>query len=125
MARGSSCRKSGKETDRCRYWRKQIQSWEGSGETQTAFCREHGLSVSAFGWWKGELKRRQALKGTEEGRLDTGSLFVPVHVGAPGLRLEAVERVEVVLRSGHVLRVPTGFEDASLIRLLDLLESRC
>jgi len=123
--RGSSRKKSGKETDRCQYWREHIHSWEGSGQTQTAFCRERGLSVSAFGWWKGELKRRQALKGTEEGRLGTGSLFVPVHVGAPDFRFEAGERVEVVLPSGHVLRVPTGFEDASLIRLLDVLESRC
>lgn len=125
MAQGSGRKQSEGETERCRYWRKQIRSWERSGQTQAAFCRDRGLSVSAFGWWKSEFKRRKALAGCGEGKLRDSGVFVPVHVESNSVRVGNDDRLEVVLASGPVVRVPAGFDAGGLIRLLDVLESRC
>ena len=43
------------------HWREVLAEWAKSGLTQTAFCRERGVSLSAFGWWKGELARRDGV----------------------------------------------------------------
>jgi hypothetical protein len=32
--------------------------------SKAAFCRERGLSASAFHWWKGELARRDGARGS-------------------------------------------------------------
>jgi len=48
------------------HWRKALAQWAESGLTQTAFCREQGLSLSAFHWWKGELARRDARRGPRQ-----------------------------------------------------------
>ncbi len=125
MARQINRKDTYRETERYRYWRKQIRSWERSGLTQTAFCADRGLSVSAFGWWKSELKRRGVL--THEGvRKASGSeVFIPVHIESDSPQAGTADVMEVALPSGPILRIPAGFDTTHLTRLLDVLESRC
>ena len=44
------------------HWRQALADWGRSGLSKVAFCRERGLSASAFHWWKGELVRRDAAR---------------------------------------------------------------
>ena len=44
------------------YWGGRITEWERSGQTQRAFCAEHGLVFSTFQWWRAQCKRREAAK---------------------------------------------------------------
>ncbi|MDZ7640642.1 MAG: hypothetical protein U5J62_01235 [Desulfurivibrio sp.] len=44
-----------------RFWAAHVAAWQHSGLTQTAYCREYGLSRHAFGWWRRKLETsRQA-----------------------------------------------------------------
>jgi|APSaa5957512622_1039677.scaffolds.fasta_scaffold49141_3 hypothetical protein len=37
-------------------WREIFSDWRRSGESQRAFCRREGISISSFGYWYGKLK---------------------------------------------------------------------
>jgi hypothetical protein len=38
-----------------RFWMEHVSAWRDSGSNQTAYCRQHGLSKSAFYYWKKRL----------------------------------------------------------------------
>ena len=43
------------------YLREQIAACAASGMSSVRYCRESGIPVARFRWWKGELRRRNAL----------------------------------------------------------------
>lgn len=47
-------------------WSARVAQWRDSGLSQTAYCREHGLSVSSFGYWR---RRLHAAAGEGVGRV--------------------------------------------------------
>lgn len=51
--------KNGRGSKR-RFWAAHVAAWERSGLTQTAYCREYGLSRHAFGWWRRKFRDRPA-----------------------------------------------------------------
>jgi len=57
------------------YWQQQIQAWERSGQSQTAYCRSNELSYHRFGYW-----RRKILSLVDRPSNDRVSGFVPVTV---------------------------------------------
>jgi len=71
-------------------WLPHIEAWEKSGQSQSAYCREHNLVKTRFTYWKLKLRptelRRQA---------DSVSGFVPV-------------RMRGNAASGLTLRLPNG-----------------
>ena len=44
------------------YWREHVRLCEGAGKSIVQYCRDTGVSVSTYHWWKGELKRRGAVQ---------------------------------------------------------------
>ncbi len=51
-----------------KFWRKALDEWQESGQSQAAFCRTHGLSENSFSHWKGVIatldsKARSAKSG--------------------------------------------------------------
>lgn len=38
-----------------RFWEGHVHGWRSSGLTQAAYCREHGLRIKSFGYWKRKL----------------------------------------------------------------------
>ena len=66
-------------------WQPHLEAWENSGQSQAAYCREHGLVKSRFTYWKLKLK-----PAAHDGPDKSGTQFVPVQVSdvqAPGLTL--------------------------------------
>lgn len=126
-------KKQPRETERSKYWRRMVTEWEGSGTTQVAFCQERGLSPAAFSWWRSEFKRRdrKAKGGVQASEpcknLDCrGIPFVQVtglETIPPGLSSQ--DRIEIILASGHQIRVPQEFSSEALQRVLKVLESGC
>lgn len=41
------------------FWKRHLAAWEGSDETQTAYCQNHELSLASFHYWKRMLKKRR------------------------------------------------------------------
>lgn len=87
-----------------------------SGKTLAAFAHDKGMSGSRLGWWKKKFSKHRAGSGAQ-----APAAFVPVRV-KPALAPVGAAPFEVVLRCGHTLRVPAGFDAAALRRLLAALE---
>ena len=121
------------------HWRQALADWSGSGLSKVAFCRKRGLSPSAFHWWKGELSRRDAAKGSRGVGASSGAsreaterpAFVAVHVAegavdGAAVPLQASGRgegaVEVVLANGRRVRVNSGFDEKVLTGVVRVLE---
>jgi len=85
-------------------WRATIDSWERSGQTINAFCRDRKLTRSNFDRWRRIL-------AAEPGESHPSSAFVP-------LRVVSEPMVEVVLLSGIVVRLPLGAAPEVVTRLV-------
>lgn len=103
-------RKSGKE----QFWRRMFREWRSSGLSVRAFCRLHGLAEPSFYSWRRALTQLDAEQPA----------FVPVHVVAEGTAPDPgpAGGLELVLGRGRVLRIGPAFDEATLRRLLALLE---
>jgi hypothetical protein len=91
-------------------WRRWIAQWQTSGLSVTAFCARHRLATASFYAWRRTLQRRAAERPT----------FLPIEVVAdtPPARGGVLE---VVLADGRCVRVPPGFDAATLRQLLAVL----
>ena len=110
--------------ERSRRWTEWVTKWNGSGLSQAAFCREHGLNGNTFNYWKlrvlkqrpGTKRFRRVVKAAPVAK--SGKVkFTPVRVvSAPACAYE------VSLRSGHTIRIASDFDEASLRRLIGVLD---
>ena len=106
-------RRSKRDQERAQFWRQVIGQWQASGQSVSAFCREHGLSEGGFYAW------RKRFVGQEQ-----GPTFVPVRViPDTGVEPEAAA-IEVALVGGRLVRIRPGFDPETLKRLLGVLEGR-
>ena len=122
MARRSGHRCSDKE----RLWRRLLRQWQRSGLSVRNFCAERELSEASFYAWRRSIAQRDQQHAQQDRpgtpmRYPTDDVereptFAPVRVmpGA-GMVLEVVLGVRVV-------RVPAGFDAATLRQLLAVLE---
>jgi hypothetical protein len=94
-------------------WRKHFLRQPVSGRSIRDYCQEHGLAESSFHFWRSEIARRDQEFG-ERGE----PAFMPVTVQ----REAPPSAIELVLASGHVVRVMPGFDTQTLRQLLALLE---
>ena len=94
-------------------WRKHLRRQHVLGLSIRDFCFEHDLAESAFHYWRREI----ALRDREAGERGEPT-FMPVTVQSEG----SASAIEVVLASGHVVRVTAGFDAVTLRQLLALLE---
>ena len=109
----------GRERDRRkeRYWRRVLRQWLRSGQGVRAYCWEHGLSEACFFAWRRTIEERdQGAERPRPGPRPGLPRFVSVTVTA------SASPLEVVLADGRVVRVPAGFDAATLRQLLAVLE---
>ncbi len=95
-----------------RHWRPEdaesvLERLETSGLSVRAFARRERLNVQRIYWWQRVLARRNA----------SSPAFVEVVGGTTA-------HLEIVLRSGVVLRVPPGFDGETVRRLVDALDAQ-
>ena len=78
-------------TGRTTFWQEHVTAWQTSGLTQKAYCKEHDLRYSTFGYWARKLR---ALSGDYQA---SASGFIPVTLQSPAA-------------GGLVLALPNGLE---------------
>ena len=108
-----------------RFWRQQVSRQARSELTVREFCAQAGLSEPSFYAWRRALSQRnsgarlvEATALAEPSAARSSANFLPVTIGPA-----AAGRIEVVLPSGLVIRVPA--QDAAALRtVLELLEPR-
>src|SRR5260370_38209839 len=96
-------KRGGRYSDRHEHWKTVIAEQKRSGQTVGSFCHQRGVTQQSFYQWRKRLGFA----------LETG-------------RPEAPEgaAVELVLRSGHRLRIAAGVDGTTLRTVLEVLEAR-
>jgi hypothetical protein len=120
-----------RDSARERRWRLLISEQPQSDLTIEAFCRQRQLAPSAFHYWKRELRTRDAQYRTAavgrrtsaKQRVAATPRFLPVIMAdAPTARPACSTSVlELALPGDIVLRVPPGFDPATLAQVLSVL----
>lgn len=96
-----------------------LEALAAAGGNIAAFARERGLSP----WKLYEAKRVEGGEGPRrrEGRGKADRVFARVRVVEE--RAAPPEPLELILGSGHRLRIPAGFDETTLRRLMGVLTS--
>ena len=92
-------------------WRAHVEAWESSGLSLRAYALREGLGVGNLAAWKRRLRPAGVARTS----------FVPVIVEGPVRRAEGLE---LVLGDGLVLRIPAGFDEDTLARVIRALGAR-
>jgi hypothetical protein len=113
-----------------RLWRQRLQRWQRSGLTGRDFCRREHLQEGSFYSWKRVIAKRDrelaAPAAHTRKRRRASSVcpapspstdFVPVRVLPTPI-------LEVVVRTGQVVRVAAGFDAAHLRAVVAALEAK-
>ena len=108
-----------------REWRERLKRWAKSGLRAGEFAEQEGVTVSTLYRWA----RRLALGPVEQGRgrprsprSDAPPAVLPVVITPALAALPGPAPVlEVLLRGGEVVRVPPGFDDDTLVRIVRAL----
>jgi hypothetical protein len=98
------------------YWRERIAACAASGMSAVRYCRGADIAVGRFHRWKGELRRRNAAAVLP-------ALFAEVR-SVPRSGMVPPPCVEVALAGDRTVRVPAGFDAATLARVVRVLEGR-
>jgi transposase len=93
-------------------WAARVRDWKRSGLTADDYAEREGLKAGTLLWWSSQLNRSPA----------PTSRPPVVEVTVAGGRAESA--LEVTLASGARVTVPVGFDEATLVRLLTVLEAR-
>jgi transposase-like protein len=92
-------------------WRRLVSEQARSGQSVTAFCREHGLCRPYFFVWKKRLEK------------DMPTKFLEVQVAGHGPSTLGDSSVEIRLRNGRSLMVRPGFDAEHVRALLAVVEA--
>ena len=112
-------------TPRARQMRRVLAGWQGSGLTLREFGRRRGIPVSTLSWWRKVLRNAGETVKAGSNSEPAGAAVVFTEV-PPRARVAMPGSVmEIVLRSGHVLRVSSGADLDTLQRVLQAQQSAC
>jgi hypothetical protein len=102
--------------------RRVLVDWQRGGLTLREFGEQRGIPVSTLKWWRRVFRDAggEELNGTAA---ENAVVFTEVRPPASVRRTPAV--LEIVVPSGHLVRVPAGADGATLRQVLQALQSTC
>lgn len=109
-------------------WAKRVQRWQDSGLSAREFASEMGLKAASLSYWKWRLKQESEPQGRRAPKPRRAKparpRFVEVRPAKLGALVGGVDaRLELVL-ADCVIRVPGGFDDDALRRVLAVVAER-
>ncbi len=107
---------------RARQMRRVLARWQRSGLTLRECGQQRGIPLSTLTWWR-RVFRRAGEEEVNGALAETPVVFTEVPSPANVPRTPAV--LEIVLHSGHVVRVPAGVDPATLQQVLQALRTTC
>lgn len=106
-------------------WKKRVERWKESGLSAGEYAAEIGVKEGTLRHWSwkfsAESRGVETLKRPTRNKKKSKSASISF-VEVPTSESEAF--FEVVLSSKLTIRVPMGFDDASLSRLISVLEAQ-
>jgi transposase len=107
---------------RARQMRRVLAGWQRSGLTLREFGEKRGIPLSTLTWWRRVFRDARAEHGNGAAA-ESPVVFVEVPKPASVRTTPAV--LEIVLPSGHLVRVPAGADTDTLQRVLQVLQTTC
>ena len=111
--------------ERAMFWRGKLREQAGSGLSVSAFCRREDFSPNSFYRWRRILAEGDGSTGSRRRPSEPApeDVFAPVSVVGQAPTEASETSIELVLRSGRLIRVGPGFDSETLVRLVDILDS--
>ena len=110
-----------RDLEKRRYWRGQIEAWEGSGLSQAEYCRRQGLRPSVMRTWKHRLG---AAAPPEDGEVQFVALpWVAVDDPPEGAAARQPSWLTLVVEDRFRVEIGDGFAPATLARVLQTLQA--
>jgi transposase-like protein len=120
------------------FWKLAVDEWRAARTSIREFCRSNGLKESAFYFWRRELAKRAGATVIESGTRKAGkprakpqaepaqsptAMFLPLTLRSQETEAagDSDSRSIEIVAGSHRLRVPPGFDEETLSRLLRLL----
>jgi len=107
----------------CEVWTKRVERWRDSGLSASEFAAEIGVNPNSLRHWGWRVKAERRRAESKPSAMEADALTW-VEVSAPEaaptpspLPSAPTEKIELVLASGLVVRVPAHFEPEALRRL--------
>lgn len=97
-----------------RFWQGHIGTWEQSGISQAAYCRNKSLPLKSFWYWKKKFRSRKPTLTFVPVAVKTSPF--PAGLSGPSLKL--------LTRTGFGIEIGDGFNPETLRKLLDALAGR-
>jgi len=107
---------------RARQMRRVLARWQGSGLTLREFGQQRGIPPSTLSWWR-QVFRRAGEEEVSGAPAEKPVVFTEVRQPAKVSSTASV--LEIVLHSGHMVRVPAGADTDTLQRVLQALQTTC
>jgi len=116
-------------------WAKRVERWKDSGLTAKDFAAEIGVKASALTYWSWKIRADAAAQGEPSEAESRRSAHdrksaKPAEQPRPKFVEFSAESVatksstlELVLRGGVLVRVPKGFDEATLMRVVRVVEA--
>ena len=111
-------------------WAEIVAQWKASGQSRDAYAKRHGLNAGTLGWWRTQLDHGRVSRSTSARRNASGTrqksprtkvAFAEVRVAQAQ---SVAPRLEVVARSGHVVRIEGEVDAVALRAVLQAVEQR-
>jgi len=93
-------------------WKAHIERWKDSGQTQAAYCRQHGLKPHQFTYWKKRFVQT-----------NTDISFVPLDLSRNLPVAVTGSTFNLFTQNGFKIEVGTGFDPATLKQLICIVQS--
>lgn len=98
------------------FWHHHIENCSSSGLSQNRYCKENGLALSTFGYWKRQLAKRKNIKPK----------FYPLTLQAPPVASSGSKNsgLSLYLRNDkYRIELTEEFSSGCLKKLISVLES--
>jgi hypothetical protein len=112
-------------SQRARQMRRVLARWQRSGLSLREFGQQLGIPLSTLTWWRQVFRRAGEQVDAAPKNAPASDAVVFTEVARPTLRPMTLPVLEVVLPSGHVLRVPAGADAETLKQVLEVLQTTC
>jgi|SRR5271167_2407104 hypothetical protein len=110
---------------RARQMRRVLAGWQGSGLTLREFGEQRRIPVSTLSWWRQVFRRAGETVNARTKNAPASDAVVFTEVPPQAIVATPAPVMEIVLRSGHMLRVPRGADAETLQRVLQALQAAC
>jgi transposase-like protein len=108
-------------SERERYWRGVLEQWRASEMSRAAFCRRQGINYHTLSQWKSRIEADRGGRSKRNGNAQARRpRFVEVTVPTASAPAAAYE---ITLAGGRSLKVPPGFDESDVARLIAVAES--